>query len=332
MPLQEPIPRAIRLVQIQNLLYRNPRGLTSSELAVACGVSVRTIERDIADLGCPPYNIPVLADGRRYTLAVDYQPLLSMLRLSLPEATALFLAARLLQRSSDEHNPYVTSALARLAAALPDAIGDHVRRTLVSAAQEPTNDPYVCVFATITQGWAMRHAVRLWHQSGRSRNVHEYLLHPYFIEPSAPSFAAYVIGYEDLYFHRINTFKLERVQRAELMEQTFTVPASFDITAFLSSAWGIMGGGPAVDVVLRFTPDATRRVKESVWHPLQEIEDMPDGGCHMRVPVSQPIEMLPWIRGWAHNVEVLAPEDLRARVAEEARQTADVYGGGGSNG
>ncbi len=325
MPEQEPIPRAIRLVQIQNLLYRHRNGLSSSDMARMCGVSVRTIERDIADLGCPPYNVPIVEHGRRYGLAADYQPLLSALHLTLPEATALFLAARLLQRSSDEHNPYVTSALARLAAALPEAIGDHVRATLSSSSGVRSNDAYVRVFATVTQGWAMRRAVRLWHQSGRSRNVHEYVLHPYFIEPSAPSYAAYVIGYEELYFRRVNTFKLERVQRAELTDQTFVVPATFDIAAFLTSAWGIMGGGKPVVVELAFAPEVTRRVKESVWHPLQEIEDTPGGGCVMRVPVSQPIEMLPWIRGWAHQVEVLAPGELRAQVAEEAAKTAAVY-------
>ena len=63
MPYQEPIARAIRLVHIQNLLDRNSPGLSSADLAHACAVTVRTIQRD---LGLPPYSIPVYEEGRRW--------------------------------------------------------------------------------------------------------------------------------------------------------------------------------------------------------------------------------------------------------------------------
>ena len=86
-----------------------------------------------------------------------------------------------------------------------------------------------------------------------------------------------------------------------------------------------MGGQQTQDVVLRFAPEVTRRVKESRWHHAQTITDLPSGGCVLTVPVSHTIEMLPWIRGWAHNVEVLAPIDLRARVADEAGKVVGLY-------
>jgi predicted DNA-binding transcriptional regulator YafY len=322
----EPIGRTFRLTQIQNLLYRNPRGLTCAELARLCGVSTRTIQRDIRDLGVPPANIPLRPEHGRWVLDPDYAPLLSALRLTLPEATALFLAARLLLRASDEANPYVGSALARLAAVLPEPMADHVRATMGAPRARAEDGAFVQVFSAITIGWAMRRKVRLWHRSGGSSNAHEYVLSPYFIEPSAPSYAAYVIGYEELFFKAVRTFKLERVQRAQVTAEPFSVPADFDIAAFLSSAWGIMGGDNQVEVVLRFAPEATRRVKESVWHGSQVIEDLAGGGCTLQVLVNHPLEMVPWIRGWAHQVEVLVPADLRSRVADEARQTARVYG------
>jgi len=281
----------------------------------------------MADLGCPPYSVPVEWHDGRWRLGAGYVLLLSALRLTLPEATALFMAARLLQRASDENNPYVTSALAKLAAVLPDAIGEQVRATLSALPSRPVNGSFVRVFETVTSAWAVGRKVRLWHQSATSRNVHEYLVSPYFIEPSAPGYAAYVIGHEELYFKAVRTFKLERVQRAELTDEEFSIPPDFDIGVFLTSAWGIMGGEEEMDVCLRFAPEATRRVKESVWHPSQVIEDLADGGCTLRVRVSQPIEMVPWIRGWGPNVEVLSPPDLRARVAEEARRTAERYAG-----
>ena len=66
------------------------------------------------------------------------------------------------------------------------------------------------------------------------------------------------------------------MQRAELLGETFQVAEGFSISSFLTSAWGVMGGEETVQVRLRFTAEVTRRVKESLWHPLQVIEDLPD--------------------------------------------------------
>ena len=49
---------------------------------------------------------------------------------TLEEASALYLAARLLARYSDEHDPVVVQALAKLAGALPEAIAGHIHGTI----------------------------------------------------------------------------------------------------------------------------------------------------------------------------------------------------------
>lgn len=326
MPPEESLARAIRLAQIQNLLYRNHNGLTTKELASACGVSVRTIQRDVLDLQSPPTAVPLLCECRRWRLLPSYTPLLSVLRLTLPEATALFLAVRLLTRASDENNPYVTSALAKLTSVLPERMQEHARSTSVGSVRPPVSDMYVGVFDAMTCGWATMQKVRFSYQAARSANVHEYLLSPYFIEPSAASYAAYAIGYEESYFRAVRTFKLERIQSATLTDQSFVIPDDFNITDFLTSAWGIMGGEEKVTIRLRFAPLVTRRVHESLWHASQVIEDLPDEGCVLTVSVSRPREMISWIRGWGAAVEVLAPEDLRRQVAREAQETAGLYG------
>jgi predicted DNA-binding transcriptional regulator YafY len=66
-------------------------------------------------------------------------------------------------------------------------------------------------------------------------------------------------------------------------------------------------------------------VKESVWHPSQEIDDLEDGGCVFAVRVSEPKEMQPWVRSWGGEVEVLSPPSLRQAIAEEALRMAAVY-------
>ena len=315
--------RSLRLLHLQRLFYRNPAGYRSSELARLCGVDQRTINRDLADLQAEPFHLPLVQDeGWRWRLMEGHRFTLAPVRLSLQEAAALYLAARLLDRASDEPNPFVGRALTALAEALPPEIGQQIH-TVASARLDEADSPFARVFAVITLGWATRRKVRIQHQSLTSQHVHEYILCPYLIEPSSFGYAAYVIGYAS-YFNSLRTFKLERILDAELLEETFEVPAEFEGAEMLSRAWGVMYGDQTVEVVLRFSPEVTRRVKESRWHTSQVIEDCADGGCILRVQVPHPLEMKPWIRGWGPECEVLAPKELREEIAEEMRRAAEV--------
>jgi predicted DNA-binding transcriptional regulator YafY len=47
----------VRLIYIERLLRSHPR--TTDELATLCGVSVRTIRRDLADLQAEPIRLPL---------------------------------------------------------------------------------------------------------------------------------------------------------------------------------------------------------------------------------------------------------------------------------
>jgi proteasome accessory factor B len=110
-----------------------------------------------------------------------------------------------------------------------------------------------------------------------------------------------------------------------VLDERYTIPASFDPEAYLATSWGIMSGKEVAEVVLRFTPAATPHVRERRWHPSQRLIVTPEGGCLLRVCVSEPVEMQPWIRSWGAQVEVLAPDGLRDRIAADLRQAADQY-------
>jgi len=317
---QESLKKAERLSRLSHLLYRHPHGLTSAELARLCGVSLRTIQRDLHSL--QRMNIPLWQMGDRYGLEEGYA--LPPLHLDLSEAAALYLAARLLARYSDQHNPFVISALCKLAGILPESMAPHVQRCAQAVSFKPCNPVFDSVFQTLVLGWATGRRVRIWHQAAGSENVHEYELCPYFIEPSSEGYATYVIGHAS-HFDDVRTFKVERISHAQLGEETFEVPPGFDGPGLLATSWGVMFGPEPVEVRLRFSPRVTRRVKESVWHPTQHIEDRDDGGCVLSVRVSMPLEMKPWIRGWGADCEVLAPEGLRGEVAQDIGKAAEAY-------
>jgi predicted DNA-binding transcriptional regulator YafY len=320
---QRSIGRAARLTKITHLLYRNPQGLTARELARLCRITPRTIQRDLQVL--EEAGIPLWEDeeGRRYGILEGY--FLPPIRLGLDEAMALFVAARLLSRYSDEYNPHVASALAKLAGVLPEGMAGQILKTVRILAQRPEDPLFTRVLETLTLGWATGRKVRMWYQSAGSENVHEYVFCPYFIEPSGVGLATYAIGHSS-FFDGVRTFKVERMRNAELLRETFEIPADFDGAQLLAASWGIFYGEEQVKVRLRFSPQVTRRVKESTWHQSQQIEDLTDGGCMFSVAVASPIEITPWIRSWGAECEVLEPVELREEMGEEMRRGARLYG------
>jgi proteasome accessory factor B len=142
---------------------------------------------------------------------------------------------------------------------------------------------------------------------------------------SGVGYSTYVIGQASREGRiGIITFKLDRIKKAELLEGSFEIPTGLKLGNLLGSSWGVMWG-EETEVKLRFSPKVTRRVKESVWHPSQVVEDLPDGGCLLTVRVGSTLEMTPWIRGWGPDVEVLAPQSLREEFRGWARQLQEIY-------
>ena len=201
--------KAARLHKIAHLLDRNPHGLNSSELARHCGVTIRTVQRDLQDLH--DEGIPIWLENGRHGIESGYY--LPPIHLSLEEASALYLAARLLARYSDEHNGVTVQALAKLAGVMPQSIAGHIHHTIRSLAYRPENPTFARVFETIALAWATGRKVRIWHQAAGSENVHEYLFSPYFLEPSSVGYATYTIGHSS-WFDQVHTFKVERISEA----------------------------------------------------------------------------------------------------------------------
>ena len=293
------------------------------QLATLCEVNKRTIQRDLHAL--QEEGVPLWDDGGRpprYGIIEGYY--LPPIHLTLDDALALFLAARLLARYADTFDPHIATALAKLAGILPEGMAEHVHATIRSLLQRRKDPRFVEVLRVLALGWASRRKVRIRHRAARSENVHDYVLSPYFIEPSAAGNATYVIGHAS-YFEALHTFKVERILSAELTKESFELPEGFDGPALLATAWGIWYGEETEEVVLRFMPEATRRVQETLWHPSQVLEELPDGGCLLRLQVAAPEEMVYWIRGWGPQVVVLAPAWVRERMAAEAREMLRGY-------
>ena len=56
------------------------------------------------------------------------------------------------------------------------------------------------------------------------------------------------------------------------------------------------------------------------------MTELEDGSLLWRALIAEPQEMMPWIRGWGADVEVIEPEEIRTSLHIEANRLATLYG------
>jgi len=313
--------RSVRLNTLQELFRGRRAGYTTAELARTTGRSIRTVQRDLLVLQTES-GVPLMEEHGRYFLPREER--LAPIDLSLQEARAIFMAIRLFLRHSDEGDPYAAAALRRLASVMPPAVKDQVRAAAEALSRRPMDLDFARNLTAVTEAWARRRSLRLTYRSAGSNRVKDVVVDPYFLEPSAAGFATYLIGYSRTHA-QMRTFKVERIVTAEMLPQAFELPETLNLDELLSSAWGIVWAGEGYQVKLRFAPDVTWRVRESRWHPSQQIEDAEGGGCIMTVSVASLMEIGRWVRSWGDRVEVLQPPALRTELRAEAHRLAAMY-------
>jgi proteasome accessory factor B len=316
--------RLARFYRVVRYLDAHPEGVTPAELGRFLGVARRTVYRDLEAIQ-EELGIPVWAENGRWGLAAD--ALLPALRLTLGEAMAVYLAARLMAKYADSYDPDLASAFVKLGEALPAVIGQHVQRTLDVMARRPPDPAGARHLRSLAQAWAARRIVELTYDASTydpGRGTRTARVHPYLIEPSAETHALYLIGWDETR-SALRTFKVERIRRLTVTAEAFEAPGDGVVENALERAWGIIADQGDVEVVLRFGQGVASRVAEATWHPTQAVHHEADGALTWRATVSGTVEIRTWILSWGPDVEVLAPPALREEVAALLAAAADHY-------
>ena len=316
--------RLARMLRVVTVLRGHPDGIRPAEIARRVGVTPRTVYRDLRALE-EEVGVATWSDGGLW--GVVSEEFLPPLKLTLDEAMAVVLSARLMVRYADKYDPDLAAAFEKLEEVLPRPLADHVERTLDILAQHPRDMAFSERVHRLTRAWAERRVVALEYEPARyspESTARRAVVHPYLIEPSLQTHALYLIGWDETR-GGLRTFKIERIRDVALTPRTFEEPEPGVLERDLRRAWDIIADQPATEVVLRFAPNVAARVGETTWHPTQRLELEPDGSLRFRATVAGPIEIRLWVLSWGDDVEVLEPETLRADVAATLRRAAARY-------
>jgi len=299
------------------------RGYTDIEMAARLDVDRTTVYRDRTELE-REHSFVEEGAGRYRLDRIGYMP---NIKVNLHETLALYLATRRASRQTHIAQPHFASALEKLALALKQPMTERLVQAADKILTQNVDPNRVKALEAITRGWAEHRKVDVQYKALKSRETRQHLVHPYLIEPSLWTDGAYLIGFSEQ-FGKTLTFKIERIEKAELKLARFDLPLDFDEEELLRYAWGIWGSESEPKTVrLRFKPGpAARRLRESVWHKTEKVTEEPDGGLLWEAQVAEWQEMLPWVRGWGADCEVLAPEGLRRALEREARKLVEMYG------
>jgi predicted DNA-binding transcriptional regulator YafY len=311
-----------RLIRIWILLAANPAGYTIRELAARFGVNIRTVYRDMVALGTD-LNVPVYNENKRWKINASH--ILPPIRFTLPEALNIFLAARLMLRYSHRYDPSTDATFTKLSAVLPPALAEQVRKTMDWMQKLEKDERHLRVLSTVAEAWVSQRRLKIAYQSLPAEKAVERIIEPYYIEPAAPGHASYVVGYCHLK-KGIRTFKIERIEYAELTTESYTIPTDFDANEFFDSSWGIVVEGEVKTIKLRIEDREIMRImSETVWHPSQVLEKQNDGSMIMTLRVTDTVDLYSWILGWGEKIEVLEPEELREEVMNTAKKMMEIY-------
>jgi len=317
--------RTARLMRVARLLEGNPGGMRPKDIAERLGMSVRNVYRDLKALELE-VGLPIwAADGR---WGVDAEAFLPPLKLTLQEAMAVFLGARLMVRYADKYDPDLASAFEKLAAAMPESLRDHVGRSLEVLQEAPRDAGFSVNVRQLTRAWAEHRVVEIDYEGaafeGRAGERSSRTVRPFLIEPSLQTHALYLIGWDEDR-DAMRTFKIERIREVRVTPRTFEPPEGASLERDLRRGWDIIADQAPVDIVLQFSPAVADRVLETTWHPLQKTERTADGSLLWRSTVSGVIEIRLWILSWGEDVEVLAPTALREQVREILERAITRY-------
>lgn len=123
----------------------------------------------------------------------------------------------------------------------------------------------------------------------------------------------------------LRTFAIDAMEHAQALETPAVAVDAAALDSHFASSYGIFAGTPEHEAVLHFSATRARYVANERWHRDQQGRLLEDGRYELRVPYSNPAELIMDILKFGPEVEVVAPPALREAVAERLRQALDHY-------
>jgi len=300
--------KADRLFYILNLL-RARRNMNASRLAEECGVTERSIYRDIISLS--EAQVPIYYD-RGYKMASDN--FLPPLNLTVEEYQCLRLALDSSPlKISSSHREVVKKMFAKIEAGLSEEVKEEktsltsITHVDIASTQEVKKARRF--YPAIELALTTEHCLELKYES-ISSGLTTRVVEPQFIIFRGRAF--YFVAYCRLR-KELRTFRMDRVISVKVSKEPSQRRSNVRPQDYFEGSWEMYKGEP-VEVVVQFSGTAAKVVSSGHHHNSEIIEHIGNGTVLYRATVNGLQEIKRWILGFGDEAEVIKPEKLRKNM------------------
>jgi len=330
----ESVPRNAEVIRQWTILraieQARHAGVTIDDLALQCGVTTRTIRRDLQALeeaGFPLYDDRSHDDGRARWAIHGQAFRVVTAGLTLSELCALYFSRTLLEAlSGTPFRDDLESAFEKLSSGLAPHMKrflDQLPRVLASKADpmRKRDDPrQQRLAARLLEATLHLRQASITYHSQSSDRTKTYLVHPYRLAHAQGGL--YLLAYVPEY-HEVRTFALERILEASLLEERFTPIEELPDESFPHSL-GVYSGTPE-PVAIEFQAAVADFVGSRTWHPSQRTEPIGGGAVRMTLDVCVDRSLQSWILSFGPFARVLSPEHFAQTIAAQIAAAAAQY-------
>ncbi|MCB2188433.1 MAG: WYL domain-containing protein [Deltaproteobacteria bacterium] len=312
--------------QLIRILECRRHGASARELAREVGVTVRTVYRDLDALQLAGFPITNREGGQGFGW-LEGQRFQVPPPFSLSEIMSLWLCSDLLRTlHGTVFSDSLDSLLAKVKTCLPPAILAYLDRIQASfrVGLSPHKDygRHREIINRLNQAVLEKRRLELVYHALQAAGETVRLVDPYTLWFQEGSF--YLFGHCHLR-GGLRMFAVDRMRLVRVTDETFEVPADYDLDALLAHSFKLMRDQEIHTVRVRISPAWARWVGERIWHQSQEILTLPDGGLELTFQVNGLQEIRMWVLSLGKEAEVLEPRELREELARQVASLAALY-------
>jgi predicted DNA-binding transcriptional regulator YafY len=329
------VPRNAEVIRQWTILREIERaratGVTIDDLAVQCGVTTRTIRRDLQALeeaGFPLFDDKSNDDGKT-RWRVNGQAFKGLAAgLTVSELCALYFSRTLLESlSGTPFREDVESAFEKLASGLTPHMRqflDQLPRVLATKAdpmrRRGADAAQPRLVARALEATIQQRQATITYHSKSSDRTKAYLVHPYRLAYAQGGL--YLLAYVPEY-GEVRTFAVERIHDLSLLEDRFTPIEELPDAAFPHSLG--VHSGPPERVEIAFEPAVADYVRAREWHASQQVRDTEGGGVAVTLDVCLDRALHSWILSFGPFARVVSPEQLTRDIAGQLEEARSKY-------
>lgn len=317
--------KTLRIIKLDKWI-RSGAYPTVAAIMKEFGITRSTVFRDI-DFLKDRYNAPIETRGRSggyyYT-----DPTFMIQNVLLTEGD-LFTVSTLMPLMEQYKNTPLEASFKNIMEKITEMFPDKVTvdtaflNTDVSFISDPLPKIEEETFNSIFDAIKLHKVLKFEYRSVNRQEYKDKVFDPYHVLCQKGNW--YVIGYE----HKAGdkrVYALSRIKNIKSADDTFTVPADFDVSKAVDLSFGIWyNAEPPVEYELLFSSKVNTYILEREWHKNQQVELKDDGSVLLKFSSNQKQQILSWVMSFGDSVTVLKSEELKESIKESIRNMNKIY-------